>query len=111
MKKIILFLAMVTAFKAYGQSDTVYIQTSAICETCKKTLENDVSFVKGVKKVTLDLDNKVLTVIYNSSKSSPDKIREAVTKSGYDADSLKADPKAYNRLPDCCKNHELHGDH
>ena len=104
-------MIMMTALKVFGQSDTAYIQTSAICEMCKRTLENDVSFVKGVKKVTLDLDNKVLTVIYNSSKTSPEKIREAVTKSGYDADSLKADPKAFKRLPDCCKDHEIHNDH
>ena len=108
MKKIILFLIMMTAMKVYGQLDTTYIQTSAICETCKKTLEHDMSFVKGVKNVTLDLDTKVLMVIYKTGKNNPQQLREAVTRSGYDADSLKADPKAYSRLPDCCKHPELH---
>jgi hypothetical protein len=32
-----------------------------------------------------------------------EKIRIAITKSGYDADSLKADPKAFKHLPECCK--------
>jgi hypothetical protein len=26
-----------------------------------------------------------------------------VQKTGYDADDLTADARAYNRLPDCCK--------
>jgi periplasmic mercuric ion binding protein len=92
---------------ALSQTDTIKIQTSAICETCKKTLEGDLSFEKGVKKSVLDLDTKILTVIYNPEKTNPEKIRIAVTKSGYDADSLHADPKAYKHLPECCKKPEI----
>ena len=105
MKNISIILVLFLCFfkPALGQTDTVRIQTSAICETCKKTLENDLSFEKGVKKSVLNLDDKVLTVVYNPDKTNPDKIRIAVTKSGYDADSLKADPKAFKHLPDCCK--------
>jgi copper chaperone CopZ len=89
--------------KCVAAQDTLNVKTSALCETCKKTLEHDLSFEKGVKKATLDLDTKILSVVYNSEKTNPDKIRKAITKTGYDADSLKADPKAFNRLPECCK--------
>ena len=87
----------------FSQTDTVKIQTSAVCETCKKTLEHDMSFEKGVKKAILDIDTKVLNVIFDPSKTNAEMIRIAVTKSGYDADTLKADPKAFKRLPECCK--------
>jgi len=60
-------------------------------------------FEKGIKKVTLDLDTKVATVIYNPKKTDEEKIRIAITKIGYDADSLAADQSAYSKLPDCCK--------
>ena len=30
-------------------------------------------------------------------------LRTAVQKTGYDADELTADARAYGRLPDCCK--------
>ena len=30
-------------------------------------------------------------------------LKKAVTKVGYDADDLPADPKAYDDLPKCCK--------
>ncbi len=89
---------------AFAQNDTLVIHTSALCDMCKKTIEHDLSFEKGVKKSNLDLDTKNLTVIYDPKKTNPDKIRLAITKSGYDADSLSADPKAYSRLPDCCKH-------
>ena len=73
------------------------------CGMCKKTIEHDLLFEKGVKKVSLDLDTKVVTVVYNSKKTDEEKIRIAITKIGYDADSLKADQKAFNKLPLCCR--------
>ncbi len=91
-----------------AQTDTVKIITTSLCSTCKKTIEHNLSFEKGIKKSIVNIDTKELTVIYDSKKTNPDKIRLALTKIGYDADSLKADPKAYNRLPDCCKDPEKH---
>ena len=105
MKSIasLIFIFLFLIKPVFSQTDTVRIQTTAICEMCKKTLEKDLSFEKGVSKSILNLDDKILTVIYNPKKTDADKIRLAITKSGYDADSLKADLKAFNRLPDCCK--------
>ena len=74
-----LFILILVAFKLNAQTDTVAIQTSAVCETCKKTLEHDLSFEKGVKKAELDLDTKVMTVIYNSEKTTAEKIIRAIS--------------------------------
>ena len=86
-----------------AQSDTLRVQTSAECGTCKKKLEKELVFEKGVKSVNLNLNTKVVTVVYAEEKTNADKIRMAISKIGYDADSIPADKKAYNRLPDCCK--------
>ena len=86
--------------------DTLRIKTSAQCNTCKKTLEYDMKFEKGVEKVSLDVESRVLTVVYNPAKTDPAKLRLAVSKVGYDADDVKADPKAYNKLEECCKKGE-----
>lgn len=102
-KALLLLILLFTAQAVTAQSDTVRIRTSAECGTCRKTLEKEMSFEKGVRKVALDLDTKILTVIYNPSKTDALKIRIAVTRIGYDADSLSAEPKAYERLPDCCR--------
>ena len=91
----------------YAQSDTAYIKTSARCQECKERIEADLSFEKGVKSSSLNLDTKVLMVVYNPSKTSIEKIREAVAKVGYDADTVKANEKSFRKLPACCKNPDL----
>ena len=96
---------MMIPFVGFSQStsDTVSIHTSAQCGTCKKKIEHDLAYVKGVKTAVLDLVTKNVVVVYNPAKTSPQKIREAIARSGYDADVVLADPKAYNELQQCCK--------
>ena len=102
-----LLVCMATGLLA--QTAEVKIKTSAVCEMCKKTIERDLAFEKAVKKVTLNLDDKVVTVVYNPKKTDEQKIRFAITQIGYDADSLVADSTAYQKLPDCCKkDSEMH---
>ncbi len=79
------------------------VKTSAVCDMCKETMEKHMAFEKGVKKSSLDVESKILTVTYNPTKITPEQIRKAVSKSGYDADEVKADPKAYKKLDACCK--------
>jgi len=80
------------------------IQTSGICEMCKYALEKDLTFEKGVKSADFNLENKVLTLVYNPKKTNSQTLRERVTKVGYHADTLARDPKAYEKLPMCCKD-------
>jgi len=93
--------------------ETVTILTTAECEQCKERIEKNMAYEKGVKYVSLDLETKKLTVKFRKDKTDIDKIRKAISDIGYDADDVKADPKAYDKLPDCCKvgghGHEGHG--
>jgi periplasmic mercuric ion binding protein len=102
--KVILTLTIV----GYAQNpkkkiDEVKIKTSAVCGMCKDKIEKNLIFEKGVKDVSLDLKTKIVTVEYRTNKTDPDKIRTAISKLGYDADQVPADPKAYEKLPGCCK--------
>lgn len=81
----------------------VQIHTSAVCEMCRETLDKAMAFEKGVKESKLNLDNKVLTVWYKPGKTNAARIRKAVSDVGYDADTLPANPRAYERLHECCK--------
>ena len=92
----------------FAEPDTVKIHTSAVCETCKEALEKDLSFEKGVKSSDLDLVSKDITVVYDADRTNPEKIRLRISKVGYDADDVKKDPKAFKRLPDCCKKECTH---
>jgi len=95
-----------------ADSDTLRIQTSAECNMCKMRIEKEMAFEKGVKSSNLNLDDMVLMVIYNSKKTDPETIKKRISLTGYDADGIPADPKAYDKLPDCCKkgghDHEDH---
>jgi cation transport ATPase len=100
-------LLIVFSGEAYSQeqqkTDTISIQTSAVCGMCKERLESKMAFAKGVTSVELDNKTKVLTVTYRPEKTTPEKLKSAVTKIGYDADEMPADQKAYEKLPACCK--------
>ena len=98
-----MLLAFITSINAKAQTDSINIQTSAVCETCKENIEHDLSFVKGIISSSLDLNTFQLSVVFDSKKIDAIKIRNEVSKIGYDADTIKADPKGFKRLPECCK--------
>lgn len=98
----LLLFVSVTTTKAQTASE-IKITTSAVCKSCKKTIEKALSAEKGVTQSSLDVPSKVVTVNYDSKITSPEKIRLAISNAGYDADDVKANPKAYKKLEDCCK--------
>ncbi|MFC0182354.1 Copper chaperone CopZ [Pseudarcicella hirudinis] len=107
MKKNILtlvfLLASILTYATGPKPQTVKIKTSAICEMCKARIEKNLAFTKGVSDADLNLDDKVITVTFNPKKTSVDKIKQAISEVGYDADELTANEKGYNKLPSCCK--------
>ena len=112
MKTILSMLALFTVMSVSAQQEPIKvaggnqikIKTSAICDMCKETLEYDLAFEKGVKEAILNLDDKVMTIVYNPKKTDVLKLRTRITKVGYHADDLKRDPEAYEKLPACCKD-------
>lgn len=115
MKKVIFTLCVAvlmgsTALAQEKKTEKVEIHTSAICEMCKETIEYELTFTKGIKFVELDVDSKIVTVEYNPKKVSIEDIRNGISGVGYNADSVKRDPKAYANLPFCCRNggHDNH---
>ena len=102
--KTIFIIAIAGIFSsANASTDTLKIKTSAQCESCKERIETKLNFTKGVKSAKLDLETKVATVIFDASKIKPEEIKSAINKTGYDADEMPANEKAYNKLPKCCK--------
>lgn len=108
---IVLFLFVNFVFaQDKKKTETIVIKTSSICGTCKYNIEKALSLEKGVKSVVLDVDSKIATIVYKPSKTNPDKLRKAISEAGYDADEVKANPKAYENLAPCCKK-EFKGTH
>lgn len=107
MKKLILMALMaVVTLSAYAQMQSVTIQTNASlkCQKCIDRFKDNVPFFKGVKDYTYDANTAKITINYDSKKTNPDQLRKEISKIGYDADAVKADPAAREKLPACCKN-------
>ena len=79
------------------------IKTTSECDMCKARIEKAVKKLDGIKSAVLDVPTKILTVKYDQEEVTLEKIRKTVSKAGYDADSVKANAKAYSLLPPCCK--------
>ncbi len=53
--------------------------------------------------ITLDEKNAIIQVVYNSMKTNLETIKKQISALGYDADELKADPAAVEKLDGCCR--------
>ncbi|WP_177762549.1 cation transporter [Flavobacterium sp. I3-2] len=74
-----------------------------VCETCGLNFRDNMLKVKGVTMYELNEETKTMTVYYNTKKTDLSKIKTAISKLGFDADEVKADPEAYEKLDGCCK--------
>lgn len=84
--------------------ENVTIKTSTRCTMCKKTIEEALSNLPGIEFAGVHLGNSTVEVRFNKRKVSLQQIKEAISKSGYQADDLPADKAAYDELPSCCKH-------
>lgn len=88
---------------------TVVVKTTIYCDHCKecescggrilKKLYNE----NGIKTTEVDPKAQTITVVYDSQKITVPQIRESISKMGFDADEVKADPTAIAKLDDCCR--------
>jgi copper chaperone CopZ len=81
----------------------VYCDHCKQCETCGKSFQSELLKVKGLKMMELDEKAMTITVFYDGRKTNLDSIKTAISNLGYDADELKANPDAYEKLDGCCK--------
>lgn len=73
------------------------------CETCGQLFNQKLLRETGVQMVTLDTEKMTIEVLFNSKKTTLENIKTAISNLGYDADDLKANPEAYEKLDGCCK--------
>lgn len=107
-----IFLLALAGTVSAGQSDTLRVKTRVYCDHCTKCgscwpkIERELTFSPGIKGLSFDEKAMLITVIYNPKKTTPENIRTAISGSGFDADDVKADPKAQGKLDGCCKKPE-----
>ncbi|HEX5002859.1 MAG TPA: cation transporter [Bacteroidia bacterium] len=107
LKIVLVVLLIVSPAIARCQNTEIVIKTSAVCLTCKKAIEQALMDEKGVKFASLDTSTKAVKVIYNASKTTPERLRTAISLAGYDADDVPADSAAVKKLDPCCTKDKI----
>lgn len=82
---------------------TESIKVTGVCGMCKRRIETAVYGVIGVKDAAWDSKTQALKVSYDSKKATNETIQKRVAAAGHDTEKVKADDKAYGKLPDCCR--------
>lgn len=84
------------------QGKQAMFQTSGNCEMCKDRIEEAAQSVSGVINVEWDADKQMTHLEFDPTKTSIDKVQQAIADAGHDAEKYKAPDAVYNELPECC---------
>lgn len=98
MKRLIISIfVMAAAFTAQAgnKADTVYVTTTPQmhCANCENKIKNNLRFEKGVKLIMTSIPDQKVTVIFNPSKTSKQKLISSFTKFGYSAREIGKNEK------------------
>lgn len=100
MKKHILLLAMLLCAFAVAAKDrkTLRVTTEPVmvCHNCENKIKKNLRFEKGISNITTDIEQQVVTIIYDADKTDPDKIIKAFSKIQYKAVVLPEDTTKTN---------------
>ncbi len=92
-----------------GKYTTTSFKVFGACEQCKARIESVIK-VKGVKTGVWDVETKMLSLEYDSSQISLEKIQNKIIAVGHDLVDKKAKDAVYNKLPACCLYREMEED-
>ena len=59
------------------------------CESCEKKVMNTIAFEKGVKDITVDVENETVAIVFDESKTDTLKLAKAIRRLGYEAKVIK----------------------
>ena len=104
------FLLFFAAGNVSAKDSTVVVINTKIycshclqCGSCGPTINKALMSENGVKVVTVNQEEGTITIIFDDSLISLVAMRTIISKLGFDADDVPADPTAYENLDGCCK--------
>jgi copper chaperone CopZ len=89
-----LILVMGLTSSIYAQNSkselqTVNFKASVHCQSCKDKIESGLAYEKGVKSSSVNLDTKIVTVVFNPKKTGVETIKAYLMKLGYTVEEVK----------------------
>lgn len=89
---------------AKGEVKTVTFHVPQLeCHNCEAKVKKNISFEKGVKAISTDVEQRSVTITYNSNKTTVEKLQSGFKKFGYSA--VVAPDKCETTV--CCKKREI----
>jgi len=76
---------------------------TVVCDMCSNAITEAVKKIDGVNSVNVNVDKKIATIEFLSTKTNLVSLEKAITDVGYDANDKKRNLDAYENLPGCCK--------
>lgn len=71
------------------KTETVTFNISIHCANCVKKVNENLSFEKGVKDLSVSLEKKQVTITYDPTKTDEATLRKAIGKLGYSAEKVE----------------------
>ncbi len=105
MKNLCLFFVLIIGMSSCQSGKPERTDTFKVwgnCDKCKKTIETAANS-DGVIEKNWDVDSKLMTVKFDTTKINISTIEQLIAKAGYDNDLYYGDDYAYGKLEDCCQ--------
>ena len=77
-------------------------EVNGVCKMCKARIEKTAFKQKGVKNAEWDINNHLLTVLYDKNKLDISQIHISIAQVGHDTSEKQAPDEIYDKLPMCC---------
>jgi copper chaperone CopZ len=78
--------------KKKKNTEEVLFNVNMHCESCRKKIEKQISFEKGVSDLSVDLATNTVWIEYKSNKTSEDKLKATIEKMGYEVSVEQEEP-------------------
>ena len=88
------------------KTNSASFKVMGVCEMCKKRIEKALK-TKGVETADWDIDTKMLSVVFDTTKITLDKIHVRIADVGHDTELKQSKESTYKALPDCCHYREM----
>jgi mercuric ion binding protein len=101
IRSIFIAISMFVSMSVFAQTKTDSFKVFGNCGMCKNRIEK-ASKLEGVTSADWNVDTKIMTVTYDSSKVTGDDIQKKIAAVGHDTDKYTAAEDVYKKLPGCC---------
>ncbi|MFC0772876.1 TonB-dependent receptor domain-containing protein [Terrimonas alba] len=91
------------------KDNTAFLKVQGACEMCKHRIE-EAAKGKGISSASWDVNTKILSLVYEPSATTLEKVHRRIAAAGHDTELGKANDAVYNELPACCHYRETEGE-